>query len=267
MKIEKIKLWENVPGKCEEVPYLTAYIPDTLLGVTHKGAVVICPGGGYAMRANHEGMGYAEFLATHGYIAFVVDYRVAPHEFPLPLLDARRAMRYVRYNAEKYGIDKDKIAIMGSSAGGHLAAMTSTYTDKIDYEGVDEIDNEDFIPNAQILCYPVIELNTLICNVGSGKNLFGNRYESEARNYIPTNLVSEKTPKAFIWHTFEDGAVDVRNSLNYASALKEKNIPAEMHIFPEGNHGKGLSIAGDKISKHIFKWCELLLKWLEYYEF
>lgn len=267
MKIEKIELWEKVPGKCEETPYITAYIPNTALGVTHKGAIVILPGGGYAGRANHEGMGFAEFFVIHGYTAFVVDYRVSPHEFPLPLLDARRAVQYVRHNADKYGIDKDKIAIMGSSAGGHLAALTSTYTEKIDFGDIDEIDKEDFIPNAQILCYPVIELNTPVCHVGSGQNLLGARYEADAHKYIPSDFVTEETPKAFIWHTFEDGAVDVRNSLNYASALKSKGVFSEMHIFPDGHHGKGLSIAEDKISKHIKKWSSLLLEWLEYNEF
>ena len=127
------------------------------------GAIVICPGGAYRLRVAHEGKNYAEFLTEHGYTSFVLDYRVAPHKFPLPLLDARRAIRFVRFYADKYGIDKNKIAIMGSSAGRHLAAMTATYYEPIEFENIDEIDKEDFIPNAQILCYPVIKL------LGKGK--------------------------------------------------------------------------------------------------
>lgn len=90
MKIIKTQLWDKTPGMCEEIPQLTAYIPENKRS---DAAVVIMPGGGYAMRADHEGKGYAEFLADNGYTAFVCDYRVAPHRFPLPLLDSRRAVR------------------------------------------------------------------------------------------------------------------------------------------------------------------------------
>ncbi|WP_249311655.1 alpha/beta hydrolase [Congzhengia minquanensis] len=264
MQVETFQLWKNTPGMCEEVPTITAYIPER---GKKQGAVVILPGGGYCHRAPHEGMGYAEFLAVHGYSSFVVEYRVSPHEFPLPLLDARRGIRYVRHYAEKFGIDKNKVAIMGSSAGGHLAALTSTYFDTIDYEGKDEIDKEDFLPNAQILCYPVIDLHTPIAHEGSGMCLLGARYDSDFEKFIPRLLASEKTPQAFIWHTFEDDAVDVRNSLGYAAALREKGVPTELHVFPNGGHGKGRSEADDKISRHIYQWNGLLLKWLEYIEF
>lgn len=264
MQIEKFNLWDNTPGMCEEVPTITAYIPDR---GKKQGAVVILPGGGYHGRAPHEGMGYAEFLAVNGYSSFVVDYRVSPHEFPLPLLDARRGMRFVRYHAEKFGVDKNKVAIMGSSAGGHLAALTSTYFEPIDYEKQDEIDKEDFLPNAQILCYPVIDLHTPIAHEGSGMNLLGARYDTDYEKFIPRLLVSDKTPQAFIWHTFEDGGVDVRNSLKYVSALREKEIPAELHVFPHGGHGKGRSVESDKVSRHVYQWNDLLVKWLEYIEF
>ena len=264
MIVEKFDLWDSIPGVHEEIPEITAYIPEF---TKKKGAVVIYPGGGYCARAPHEGRGYAEFLATHGYCSFVVEYRVSPHRFPIPLLDARRGVKFARYYAEKYGYDKDKIAVMGSSAGGHLAAFTSTYMEEIPVDCLDEIDKEDFVPNAQILCYPVIDLHTEIAHQGSGVNLLGDRYDSDYEKYIPRLLVSDKTPQAFIWHTFEDGAVDVRNSLYYAAALKEKNIPTEMHVFPNGNHGKGRSLANDPVSQHISQWNDLLLNWLEYIGF
>jgi len=264
MIVEQFNLWEHVPGMCEETPIMTAYIPEW---GRKKGAIVILPGGGYCHRAPHEGRGYAEFLATNGYCAFVVEYRVFPHTFPLPLLDARRGVRLVRSFAEKYGFDKNKVAVMGSSAGGHLAALTSTYLESIHFEGVDEIDNEDFLPNAQILCYPVIDLHTPIAHQGSGMNLLGERYDEEYEKYIPRLLVSEKTPQAFIWHTFEDNCVDVRNSLGYASALKKQCIPVEMHVFPHGGHGKGRSVDDDAVSRHIYQWNELLLHWLAYIGF
>ncbi len=265
MQIIRKQLWDNTPGECKEIPTLTAYIPENK---THDGAVVIYPGGGYAMRADHEGEGYARFLAENGICAFVCDYRVSPHRFPLPLLDARRAVRTVRAEAEKYGIDKNKIAVMGSSAGGHLAALTSTYYEPIDFEGQDEIDREDFIPNAQILCYPVIMLyGRNKGHIGSGLNLLGDSHPEMCEELSPHHIVSEKTPKAFIWHTFSDDCVNVVNTLNYAKSLKKYNILTECHIFPEGGHGLGLATGDDKQSRHITAWKEMLIKWLEYIEF
>ena len=265
VKIIKETMWNEVRGLCEEVPQLTAYIPDNRKS---DSAIVIFPGGGYTHRALHEGKGYAEFLAKNGYTAFVCDYRVSPHKFPLPLLDARRAVRLVRSKAKEYGICKDKIAVMGSSAGGHLAALMSTYNEKIDFEGMDETDNEDYRPNAQILCYPVIKLyNDNDTHEGSAQSLCPDGNDEIYRSISPDIIANEKTPQAFIWHTFEDACVPVGNSLEYAKSLKKLNIPVEMHIFPEGAHGRGLATDEDKISKHISDWSGMLLKWLEYIGF
>lgn len=261
-KMEIKQLWDKTPGMCEEIPTITEYLPE---GKKSDMAIVIFPGGGYEIRAEHEGKDYAEFLSENGYTAFVVDYRVAPHKFPLPLLDARRAVRFVRYYAEKYGIDKNKIAVMGSSAGGHLAALCSTYYEPIDFENADEIDNENFIPNYQILCYPVISLfGKGITHFGSGKNLLGELLPERAEDISPHLIVSSKTPPAFIWHTFADESVNVKNSLMYANNLKNAKVNAEIHIFPDGHHGLGLALGEDKISKHVFEWSELLLDWLKY---
>ncbi len=264
MNIETFPLWDKVPGLCEETPTITAYIPDR---GRKKGAVVVFPGGGYHHRAIHEGKGYAEFLAIHGFSAFVVEYRVSPHEFPLPVLDARRGVQFVRENAEKYGIDKDKIAVMGSSAGGHLAAFTSTYFEPIHFDGMPEIPKEDFMPNAQILCYPVIELGGEVGNSYTGEHLLGTRYDTEYEQLVPSLHISDKTPQAFIWHTFEDDDVDVRNSLGYAQTLKNYNIPFEMHIFPHGGHGKGRSVEDDPVSVHVHQWNDALINWLNYIGF
>ncbi len=264
--MQKYTLWEQVPGLCEETPTITAYIPENKKS---NAAVVILPGGGYRTRAAHEGEAYAQFFQEMGVCAFVCDYRVAPHRFPLPLLDARRAMRWVRYNAEKYGIDKNKIAIMGSSAGGHLAALTSTYLGPIDHEGVDDIDREDFIPNAQILCYPVIKLSVdkTLSHTGSCVNLLGVEQVALSRDLTPQYLVSAKTPPCFVWHTLTDGAVPVTNSMDYAAALRENKILCELHVFPEGVHGLGLARGEEKPRKHASIWTELLLRWLKYIDF
>jgi acetyl esterase/lipase len=258
------QLWDKTPGMCEEIPTITEYLPKDKKSDI---AIIIFPGGGYGMRAEYEGKDYAEFLAENGHTAFVIDYRVAPHKFPLPLLDARRAIRTVRYNADKYGIDKNKIAVMGSSAGGHLAALVSTYFEPIEFENVDEIDKEDFIPNYQILCYPVISLfGKGITHFGSGQNLLGELLPEKCEELSPHLIVSKKTPPAFIWHTFADGSVSVKNSLMYAKSLKDYDIPTEMHIFPDGRHGLGLADGDDVVSIHVSQWKKLLLQWLKYAE-
>lgn len=249
-----IQLWENVPGKSEETPVLEYYPAENK---TSDATVVICPGGGYAMRADHEGRGYAEYLNSLGMDAFVCEYRVAPHRFPLPLLDIRRAIRYVRANAEKYGIDPAKIAVMGSSAGGHLAALVSTYTDKIDFEDIDALDEVCPLPNATILCYPVVHMpdETKVAHVGSYKNLLGE--DTDYAKYSPDLLVSDSTPTAFIWHTSDDNCVNVINSYLYAKALREHGIKHEMHIFPSGYHGLGLA----ENMPHVAQWSGLMKNW------
>lgn len=265
IKIEKLNLWENTPGLCEEIPTLTAYIPENKKS---DSAIIVCPGGGYGERADYEGSGYAEFLAQNGYCAFSLDYRVFPHQFPLPLLDARRAVRLVRYYSKKYGIDKNKIAMMGSSAGAHLTAITSTYYEPIEFEGIDEIDKEDFVPNAQILCYPVIKLlGKGLTHFGSGKNFLGDKLAEMGEDLSPDIIATKKAPRAFIWHTAGDQTVNVTNSIDYAKKLKQVGVSVECHIFPDGVHGLALCDKGTKIDEHVGSWKNLLFSWLEYSNF
>ena len=248
-------LWnEKAPGAETEVPKLEVYLPEVKKS---RAAFVVLPGGAYWGRAPHEGVGYAEFLNAFGIAAFVVGYRVAPARFPDPLLDARRAVRYLRANAERFDIDPDRIAVIGSSAGGHLAAFLSTYREPIAGEGVDEIDTFDYLPNLQVLCYPVISSDEAVSHAGSYKNLLGERYD-EREAFSPELLVSGTTPPAFIWHTAEDAAVSVENSYRYATALKQNSIPCEMHIFPYGAHGRGVA----KNDPHIAQWLPLLKNFL-----
>lgn len=263
--VVKINLWDNTPGKCEEIPRISVFIPENRQS---DAAVVVFPGGGYVMRSDYEGEGYAKFLQKNGYCAFVVDYRLSPHEFPLPLLDARRAVRYVRYYADKYGINKNKIAVMGSSAGGHLAALLSTYFENIDFEDIDEIDKEEFVPNAQILCYPVIKmLGKDFALLGCGKKLLGSHQAEMGEDTSPDLIANHKTPQAFIWHTFNDNCVNVINSIDYARKLKLCDVPTELHIFPQGEHGLGLAEGTDSSSVHVSQWNKLLLNWLNFINF
>ena len=260
---EIFNLWEGdapyyIGG---ESPKLTYYKAQKKLGC---GTVIICPGGGYSGRAPHEGYGYAEFLNSRGLDAFVLDYRVAPNKYPAALSDARRAIRFVRHNAEKFGINPDKIAIMGSSAGGHLAAHAATYIGELSEEVGDEIDSESYIPNGQILCYPVIDKEG---HLGSYENLLGDRLAELCDSVTPYNLASEKTPPAFIWHTASDTCVDIKNTYRYATKLRELCIPSELHIFPYGKHGLGLANASWAAEPHVSAWSDLLVAWLELYEY
>jgi acetyl esterase/lipase len=141
--------------------------------------------------------------------------------------------------------------------------MTSTYREPIDFEGLDVIDQENPNPNGQILCYPVIKLlGKGVAHLGSGMNLLGDRQVELGEELSPDLIADENTPKAFIWHTFNDSAVNVINSLDYAKRLRQMNVPVEMHIYPEGPHGLGLAPA----YPHVADWAERLIAWLKFYE-
>ena len=229
--------------------------------------IVIFAGGAYRARAWHEGEGYAEFLCQHGITSAVVDYRVYPNVFPAPLADAQRAVQVVRNQAKKLGIDKKKIAVMGSSAGGHLAALVSTYQQMV-YLSEDEIAKEDFIPNAQILCYPVIDFgDENIRHTGSAESLLGDKFPACCKEFSPNHIAGTETPQAFIWHTFEDTCVNVLNSIEYVKRLKQVDVNCELHIFPKGEHGCGLYYENDSIACHNREWSTLLLRWLQFIGF
>jgi len=229
---------------------------------TSEWTFLIFPGGAYSMLAEHEGKGYAEFLNANGMQAFVLEYRHFPDVFPAPLSDARNAVRFLRDNAEAFNVNKDKIVVMGSSAGGNLAALLCNYYETVDGEIV--ISSTDFLPNAQVLCYPVIRVTEDFGHVGSGKNLFGEEYEKMAKSFSLDALVNPKTPPAFLWHTFADQSVSVLNSLSYIQAMYKYSIPCEFHMFPAGVHGLGLADRDDDdISRHVSQWSKLLLNWLQ----
>lgn len=155
-----MNLWEeNTPGLApgDSPPTLEPYIIDAPLGRS-TAAVIICPGGGYARRADHEGRPVAQWLNSLGISAFVLHYRVAPYRHPYPLLDAKRAIRLVRHRASQWNIDPHRIGVLGFSAGGHLAATLATHFDGGDPMAADPIERQSSRPDLAILCYPVITL-------------------------------------------------------------------------------------------------------------
>ncbi|MBQ3545459.1 MAG: alpha/beta hydrolase [Lachnospiraceae bacterium] len=249
--MERLKLWDKAPFLKDEEPMLAHYPAENK---KTNATIIVFSGGGYAYRTAKESEEYALFLNSIGMDAFVCDYRVYPARFPVQLLDARRAVRFVRTNAEKYGIDPNKIAVMGSSAGGHLAALVSNYNESIENENLDDVDNVSYMPNATSLCYPVIHYpdGVNIMQSSSFERLIDKEYH---KTISPDLLVSETTPPAFIWQTSAD---DVMHSYLYAIALKRYKIPCEMHIFHKGGHGMGLANGNFLVSQ----WQTLLKNWL-----
>ncbi|WP_199620695.1 alpha/beta hydrolase [Paenibacillus alkalitolerans] len=260
-----MKLWESdVPGYRSEYPGEPPTITPYLLEQSEPhSAVIVLPGGGYGGRAQHEGEPVARWLNRIGCSAFVANYRVAPYKHPYPLTDAQRAIRLVRYHAKEWNIDPDKIGILGFSAGGHLASTASTHFDYGNAAAADPIDRMSSRPDAAILCYPVISFGEHRHH-GSMVNLIGENPPDELRNGLSNELqITPGTPPTFLWHTADDGAVPVENSLMYASSLRRNGVPFELHIFPKGRHGLGLA-EGDP---HVSQWTELCEMWLKDIEF
>jgi acetyl esterase/lipase len=228
-------------------------------------AVVIFPGGGYSILAmGHEGCEYARWLNQRGIVAVVVKYRVSKDDaagfrFPVPLLDARRAIRVTRAHAKEWGIDSAKVGVMGSSAGGHLASMCVTlWGESFAEEGKDEIDHPSCRPDFGILVYPVIAMAETWGHTGSKRRLLGEAPDPALVQRVATDRrVTKQTPPCFLVHAADDGGVPVRNSLEFAARCAEHGVPVVCHVFARGGHGFGLKGKGDSAT-----WPELLEKWL-----
>ena len=258
-----IKLWENGTPLFDESfgqpePTLTPFLLPTYKEGQKHGCVIVCPGGGYGMRAEHEGWPIAKMLNEGGISAFVLNYRVSPYRYPAELYDIQRAVRLVRHRACEFGIDPEKIGVLGFSAGGHLAAMGITqYDDGL--AGGDEIDKVSCRPDAGILCYAVISLGANT-HGGTKYNLLGGEPDPVlAEKLSGENAVRDDCPPVFMWHTAEDGGVLVENSLNMALALSAKKIPFELHVFPHGPHGLGLAPSLPDVAQ----WAHLCVVWLK----
>lgn len=228
-------------------------------------AVVILPGGGYTMLAmGHEGDDYAAWLNARGIAAVLVKYRVsgndaAGYQFPVPLLDARRAIRTARSKAADWGVDPAKIGVMGSSAGGHLASMCATLWDEpLPAETTDPIDALSCRPDFAVLVYPVIAMSQPFGHTGSKRRLLRENPDAALVKRVSTELwVNKQTPPCFIIHAADDPVVPVRNSLEFAARCAENSVSVTCHVFDEGGHGFGLKGKGSSAG-----WPLLLEKWI-----
>jgi acetyl esterase/lipase len=261
-KLQETSVTENGGPRVATViqPTLTVFLPprDKANGTS----VIICPGGGYARLAiGHEGYDVAKRLNEMGVAAFVLKYRLPndqtqPDKSIAPLLDAQQALRLVREQAAKYNLNPERIGLMGFSAGGHLAATAGTHFAKP--VGVNP-GPASVRPAFVMLIYPVISFSDSLMHKGSRSNLLGDTPAADqVRLYSNELQVTAQTPPTFLVHAEDDKVVPVQNSIVFYQALHRHNVPAEMHLYPQGGHGFGMN---NKTTKD--QWIERLQNWMD----
>ncbi len=245
-------------------PHIEVFLPakSNAIGT----GVVIFPGGGYMMLAyDWEGTDIAKMLNAKGIAAFVVKNRLPDEETSKvrhlsPILDARRAIRLVRHHSDVFNIDKNKVGVMGFSAGGHLASTLSTHYDKNIASLEDAISKEMARPDFSILVYPVISMDSSFTHQGSKDALLGKNPDQELEDlYSNEKQITKDTPPTILIHSADDFAVPVKNSLVYYEALLKNGVSAEMHLYPSGGHGYSLATK----SQHLRSWSDRVLEWIE----
>ncbi|MDA3960222.1 MAG: alpha/beta hydrolase fold domain-containing protein [Planctomycetota bacterium] len=263
---QPIPLWDHrAPGepigvgdpvRAAEQPQLTPFL---LPGTTPRALIVVCPGGGYGNRADHEGAPVAEWLNSLGLHAAVLDYRVAPYRHPCPHSDASRALRLVRHHAAEWGVNPQQVGILGFSAGGHLAGSLAVHHDAGNATARDPIEHHSSRPDAAVLCYPVLSFKPW-CHAGSRSNLVTHQErQPELEHALSLEAqVTRHVPPCFLWHTADDAGVPVQNSLRFTEACAKHGVPVALHVFPHGNHGLGLAPQDPTVAA----WCGLCATWL-----
>lgn len=242
-------------------PYLTVHRPARPDGRS----LLITPGGGYQrVVVDKEGGELAPILTAAGITIFILTYRLpgeAPQHGPtIALQDAQRAMRLIRHRAKAFGIDAERLGVMGFSAGGHVAAMLGSKFDEKVYEPVDAADKLSARPGTLALIYPVIDMGTS-AHTGSRDRMLGpNPSAAEVERFSADRNVTGRTPRSFLLHASDDLAVPVENSLLFHAACRRAGVEAEMHLYPKGGHGfgHGTRIAADNPLR---RWPDLFLEW------
>ena len=259
-------LWpDGAPGALgksdKDIPTLVAYpASENPTGA----AFIICPGGGYGHLADHEGSQYARWLNRQGIAGFVLKYRLGSdgYRHPAMLQDAARAIRTVRVRANEWNLDTNRIGIIGSSAGGHLASTMLTHSDAGNTNAPDLIERQSSRPDLVILCYPVVTLTDPSTHKGSRANLLGTNPPPDLVKELSAELqVNKDTPPCFIWSGGDDTVVPVENSLQLALALRRVGVPYEFHIYEHCPHGVGLgNKTFDETKFH--EWTHSCERWL-----
>jgi acetyl esterase/lipase len=263
-----LRLWAGDPPgalgqRPEDTPEIIVYVPESHSGQPPRGALVICPGGGYGNLAiDHEGHQIARWANEMGLVGVIVSYRHRGRGYghPAPMLDAQQAIRLTRHRAADWNIDTAKVGVIGFSAGGHLVTTLATHFDQGTAEATDPIDRLSCRPDFAIVSYGVIALGEPFTHQGSQRNLLGDDPDPQLLLSLSNDKqVSPETPPCFVWHTAEDKVVAAENSLRFYSALVQQNVPSELHIFAVGRHGIGLGkgVPGAE------QWPELCRRWLK----
>lgn len=273
MRYERLHLKDYYAflGEDGHDPVLEIYLPYNMTEMHRehqkRPCLVVCPGGAYYMCSQRESEPIALQFLPEGFNVFVLTYTTASSRFPTHIREVAAVMELIYKNTEDWNCDTSKIAIIGFSAGGHLAAHYSTM---YDCKEVREVFPESKAVNASVLCYPVISSDPSFGEMGSFENLLGKRPETaeEFAYYSCEKQVDENTPPAFLWHTAEDGCVPVMNTLVYAAALAKHKVPFEVHVYPFGYHGlstcdKTTCDAVDINVEYDSAWIPASKKWLK----
>ncbi|MFW6032046.1 MAG: alpha/beta hydrolase [Phycisphaeraceae bacterium] len=233
-----VPLW---PGPATNEDPSLAFLPAEL-GDGPRPVVIVCPGGGYNMLAEHEGEPVARRFNREGFHAAVLRYRVAPHRHPAPIHDIQRAVRLVREHAGDWGVNPGAVAVLGFSAGGHLCGALSVHHARFTCEDDDLAERHPARPDAAVLCYAVTSFTQPGGHSGSGASLLGEDRDPaivELMN-LPRYLTPD-APPTFLWHTADDAAVPLASALEYAGACRQCGVPVELHVYESGRHGLGLA--------------------------
>ena len=240
------------------VPTITVYLPEK--DKAEGTAVLICPGGGYGgLVIGKEGYQIAKYFAERGVAAFVLKYRLPDDKIMKdksvgPLQDAQQAIRLIKQHARQWNIDTGRVGIMGFSAGGHLASTVGTHFDRPVITGKQLAGVR---PHFMILVYPVISMTDSLGHRGSRNNLLGKNPSPQSIKLYSNELqVTPQTPPAFLVHAGDDSKVDVDNSILFYEALRHHKVPAEMHIYPKGDHGFVLKWP-------LEQWMGLCMEWMK----
>lgn len=265
MEIETIRLWSGrapsaTADTAEQTPTMTIFRPQK--GQENGAAVVIAPGGGYIeLAGNIEGRQVADWFASRGVTAFVLKYRIRQTaRLPIPLLDGARAIRFVRANAARFGIDPKRIGMIGFSAGGHLSAMTAATARPGTATSSDPVERVSSRPDFLVLGYPWLEATAIDAKGKSPYCTFaGGDCDPRAyERFMPVRAVTADMPPTFIYHTSNDPVVDASGITRFYDALQSRHVPVELHIFALGRHGSGLGGSDPALAR----WPEAMEPWL-----
>lgn len=261
-----IPLWPNgAPGaigdSAVDRPTLAVYPPT---GVATGAAVIVFPGGGYShIATGKEGVLSARWLAPLGITTFVVQYRLGPrYHHPAMLQDGLRAVRTVRARAAEWRVDPARIAILGYSAGGHLASTVGTHWNDTVSDARprrDAIDAASARPDLMLLVYPVVTMDSALTHRGSRRNVIGDSAAPALVALLSSERqVTVQTPPTFLVGSTDDTTVPIENSIQLYRALRDAKVPVELHVFESGRHGFGTAVD----NPYLAQWLPLAASWL-----